>query len=83
MINLSSQTTIILGDQSPDDYTVTYHISQADANDTTSTGLTSPYTNTVAGGEKIYVRVLDNKLQCFRATTSFDIEVAPLPGRGE
>ena len=77
--DLSSQTTSILGDQSPDDYTVTYHISQADANDTTSTGLTSPYTNTVAGGEKIYVRVLDNKLQCFRATTSFDIEVAPLP----
>ena len=77
--DLSSQTTIILGDQSPDDYTVTYHISQADANDTTSTGLASPYTNTVAGGEKIYVRVLNKTSGCFRSTTSFDLKVAQLP----
>ena len=77
--DLSSQTTTILGDQSPDDYTVTYHISQADANDTTSTGLASPYTNTVAGGEKIYVRVLNKTSGCFRATTSFDLKVAQLP----
>ena len=77
--DLSSQTTIILGDQSTDDYTVTYHISQADANDTTSTGLASPYTNTVAGGEKIYVRVLNKTSGCFRSTTSFDLKVAQLP----
>ena len=71
---LSSQSATILGDQSPDDFTVTYHISQDDANNTASTGLASPYTNSKAGGEKIYVRVLNKSSGCFRATTSFDIE---------
>ena len=77
--DLSSQTSTILGDQSSDDYTVTYHISQADADDTTSTGLTSPYTNTNKGGDKIYVRVLDNNSGCYRSSTSFNVTVAPLP----
>jgi gliding motility-associated-like protein len=74
-----SQTASILGDQSPDNFTVTYHISQDDANNTASTGLASPYTNSKAGGEKIYVRVLNKSSGCFRATTSFDIKVAALP----
>jgi gliding motility-associated-like protein len=77
--DLSSQTATILGDQSPDNFTVTYHISQDDANNTASTGLASPYTNSKAGGEKIYVRVLNKSSGCFRATTSFDIKVAALP----
>ena len=77
--NLEDQTATILGDQSPGDFTVTYHISQSDADDTTSSGLTSPHTNTVAGGEKIFVRVLDKASGCYRATTSFDLNVAPLP----
>ena len=79
IFDLSSQTSTILGDQSSDDYTVTYHISQADADDTTSTGLTSPYTNTNKGGDKIYVRVLDNNSGCYRSSTSFNVTVAPLP----
>ena len=45
----------------------------------TNTGLASPYTNSVAGGEKIFVRVLNNTTGCYRATTSFDVTVAPLP----
>ena len=77
--NLASKTTTILGLQNADDFTVTYHLSQEDADDTTSTGLASPYTNSVAGGEKIFVRVLNNTTGCYRATTSFDVTVAPLP----
>jgi gliding motility-associated-like protein len=77
--NLASQTATILGNQSAQDFTVTYHISQADADDISSNGLSSPYTNTTAGGEKIYIRVLNNNLGCFRASTNFNIEVAPLP----
>jgi gliding motility-associated-like protein len=77
--NLASQTTTVLGAQSADDFTVSYHLSQADADDTTSTGLASPYTNAVAGGDKIFVRVLNNTTSCYRATTSFDVTVAPLP----
>ena len=64
---------------SSDDFTVSYHISQGDADDTTSSGLTSPHTNTVKGGEKIFVRVLDKSSGCYRATTSFEVTVAPLP----
>mgnify|MGYP000509984593 CR=1 FL=1 len=64
---------------SSDDFTVSYHISQGDADDTTSLGLTSPHTNTVKGGEKIFVRVLDKASGCYRATTSFDLTVAPKP----
>ena len=77
--DLASKTTTILGAQSADDFTVSYHLTQGDADDTTSTGLTSPYTNSVAGGEKIFVRVLSNTTGCYRATTSFDLTVAPLP----
>jgi len=78
--DLDSQTANVLGvDQSSDDFTVTYHLSQADADDTTSTGLTSPHSNTVSGGEKIFVRVLNNTTDCYRATTSFDLVVATLP----
>jgi len=77
--DLTSKTTSILGVQSADDFTVTYHLSQEDADDMTSTGLASPYTNSVAGGEKIFVRVLNNTTGCYRATTSFDVTVAPLP----
>jgi len=77
--NLASQTATILGNQSAQDFTVTYHISQSDADDISSNGLSSPYTNTIAGGEKIYVRVLNDSSGCYRATTSFDVTVAPLP----
>ena len=77
--NLASQTATILGNQIAQDFTVTYHISQADADDISSNGLSSPYTNTIAGGEKIYVRVLNDSSGCYRATTSFDVTVAPLP----
>jgi gliding motility-associated-like protein len=78
--DLASQTADILGsDQSTDDFTVSYHLSQVDADDTTNTGLSSPYTNSAAGGEKIFVRVLNNTTGCYRATTSFDLIVAPLP----
>ena len=77
--DLASQTATILGAQSADDYTVTYHLSQADADDTSKTGLASPYTNSTTGGEKIFIRVFNNTTGCYRATTSFDVTVAPLP----
>ena len=78
--DLESQRDDILGsDQSKDDYTVTYHLSQADADDASNTGLTSPHTNVGVGGEEIFVRVLNNDTGCFRATTSFNLIVAPLP----
>ncbi|MFL2638594.1 MAG: IgGFc-binding protein, partial [Flavobacteriaceae bacterium] len=77
--DLDSKTATILGDQSPDDFTVTYHISQIDADDLTNTGLTSPHTNVNVGGDNIFVRVKNNSTGCYRATTTFETKVAALP----
>ena len=77
--DLNSKTATILGDQSPIDFTVTYHANQTDADDLTSTGLTSPHTNVNVGGDKIFVRVKNNTTGCYRATTTFETKVAALP----
>ena len=77
--DLDSKTATILGDQSPIDFTVTYHANQTDADDLTSAGLTSPHTNVNVGGDKIFVRVKNTTTGCYRATTTFETKVAPLP----
>lgn len=69
----------ILGIQDPDQFTVTYHLSQEDANDLGSPGITFPFSNTLTNTQPIYVRVTHNETQCFRATTSFNLVVNPLP----
>ena len=62
-INLESQNSTILGQsQSTNNFTVSYHLSQENANDISKSGLTSPYTNSKSGGEKIFVRVQNNAL---------------------
>ncbi|MBU2938792.1 T9SS type B sorting domain-containing protein [Lacinutrix sp. C3R15] len=65
----------VLGTQSPIDYTVTYHMSQEDANNNAN-AITTAYTNQNAYQlETIYVRVEDNTFNYCFATTSFDIAV--------
>lgn len=67
----------ILGDtQSPDDYTVTYHLTEQDAIDGVDP-LTSPYPN-VSNPQTIYARVTDNVTDCFQ-TTSFNLTLGLLP----
>ena len=91
-INLRDRVTDILGPtQNPADYTVTFHTSQADANDLTSTGITNDtnFSNTPQTGFKrgdiseqtIFVRVKDKDLnsQCISSPTSFKIIVNPIP----
>ncbi|WP_426432020.1 fibronectin type III domain-containing protein [Winogradskyella sp. HB-48] len=56
------------------DVTITYHSSQADA-DNNAASLTSPYTSS---GETVYVRVEDNNTGCYE-TTSFNLEVDLVP----
>ncbi|TVZ55467.1 gliding motility-associated-like protein [Lutibacter sp. Hel_I_33_5] len=77
-INLDSQTNTILGNQSPTNHTVTYHLTQNDA-DVGTNQLSSPFTNTIKDLQTIYVRVRNNTTNCHTSTTTFNVDVKPLP----
>jgi gliding motility-associated-like protein len=78
VVDLSLATPVVLGTQNAADYTVTYHWSQADADDGTN-DLSLNYYNTTAFSETIFVRI-ENVLNedCFD-TNSFTLEVNPIP----
>lgn len=77
--DLESQTSTILGTQLPTDYTVSYHISAADAVSGNSP-LTSPHANTLSPfSETIYVRVVNNITGCVNPHLTFNVIVNPLP----
>ncbi|MFK7783322.1 choice-of-anchor L domain-containing protein, partial [Psychroserpens sp.] len=71
--NLDVNDDVILGNQNPTDFIVTYHDSQGDA-DTGSNNLASPYTNT-SNPQTIYVRVEDIATGCHE-TTSFTLSIS-------
>lgn len=77
-IDLETQTATILGGQDPGDFTVTYHESTADAT-SGANALGSPFTNTTANAQTIYVRVTNNATGCFTDRTSFVVNIRPLP----
>ena len=66
---------IVLGDQIGMD--VSYHVSQPDA-DAGDNALASPYTNTEANTQTIFIRLETVATGCY-ATTTLDLEVYPLP----
>ena len=77
---ISNLITEILGDdQSNEDFTVTFHLSQDDADDIINSGISFPFSNTVAFSQPIHVRVLSNKTECFNSEMIFNALVAPLP----
>ncbi|MFY9241679.1 MAG: IgGFc-binding protein, partial [Polaribacter sp.] len=76
--NLESQTSTILGTQNPADFTVTYHLSAADAN-AGNNAQTSPFANTTRDSQTIFVRVTNNTTSCFTDHTNFNVVVNPLP----
>lgn len=75
---LVDQTSQVLGTQNPNNYNVTYHLTQADA-DNGENVLPDGYTN-IANPQTIYVRVEHKILQLCYATTSFTIfaGIAPI-----
>ncbi|WP_197276059.1 T9SS type B sorting domain-containing protein [Mangrovimonas sp. TPBH4] len=75
--DLSTQNGQILGGQNPDDYTITYHLSQSDA-DTGDNPLPYLYTNN-SSPQTVYARVAHNTLDFCPATTSFEITVGTVP----
>lgn len=77
LFNLESQTNQILDTQDPAEFTVTYHLSESDA-DTNINAITSPFENT-SNPQTIYARIENNKLvDCFD-TTTFVIQVFDSP----
>ncbi|SNS41795.1 IgGFc-binding protein, partial [Dokdonia pacifica] len=76
--NLGSLNNTILGTQDPTQFTLTYHI---DANDALLDQSPLPlfFTNTIVGGQPIFVRLEnDNFTDCF-TVISFDLVVGALP----
>jgi len=76
--DLEAQTASILGSQNPADFSVTYHLSAAEAN-SGSNPQTSPFANTVRDIQPIFVRVTNNNTGCFTDHTSFNLIVNPIP----
>ncbi|MCB0444742.1 MAG: T9SS type B sorting domain-containing protein [Gelidibacter sp.] len=74
---LTNQNSQILGNQNPNNYNVTYHISQSDA-DTGNNPLPDVYSN-MSNPQTIYARVTHHNLNICYATTSFDIFVGDVP----
>jgi len=71
--DLESQTLGILGTQNPADFTVTYHDTFADAV-TNSNTLISPYTNSTANAQTIFVRITNTLTGCI-TTNNFSLIV--------
>ncbi|WP_298778022.1 T9SS type B sorting domain-containing protein [uncultured Polaribacter sp.] len=77
-IDLDSKISEILGtNQSPNDFNVTFHSSQADATSGDSP-IISPYENSNPT-ETIYVRIQNNRTLCINDDANFNIIVNPLP----
>jgi hypothetical protein len=74
---LTDQDTIVLGAQLPTDFSVTYHLSQEEA-DAGTGDLVSPYTNT-SNPQTIFIRVEDDDSSSCFSTVSFDLVVNSLP----
>ncbi|PNQ73330.1 hypothetical protein C1T31_07365 [Hanstruepera neustonica] len=77
-INLEDFDDLVLASQNPLDFSVTYHNSQMDAEDGTG-ALPLNYYNSMPFQEEIFVRIENNLYEeCFD-TTSFLINVNPIP----
>ncbi|WP_369048534.1 T9SS type B sorting domain-containing protein, partial [Tenacibaculum sp. UWU-22] len=76
--DLESQTPTVLGNQDPATFQVTYHSSKTDA-DNGNNPLSSPFTNTIAHQQTIYVRVTNKNTGCYTSNTTFNLIVNPIP----
>lgn len=78
-IDLDSQILTILGStQIKADFDVTFHLSNSEAT-SGANPLSSPFANTIANQQTIYVSVKDKKTGCVNDDNSFDIIINPLP----
>ncbi|TVZ55466.1 gliding motility-associated-like protein [Lutibacter sp. Hel_I_33_5] len=77
-IDLTSRTAGILGNQDPTQFGVSYHTSLANAQGNINP-LLSPYSNTVADRQTIYVRVFNQTTQCANGISNFDVIINKEP----
>ena len=77
-IDLESQTAGILGTQSSAIYSVTYHRDLNEAQNGLNP-LVSPFSNTTANRQTIYVRVFNADTQCANGISDFDVIINPEP----
>ena len=78
-LDLNALSTIVLGTQNTADFTVSYHLSQAEA-DTNSNAIASPYTNVAAYvQEEIFIRIENNNNTSCYDTSSFLFDVFDQP----
>ncbi|PZR20978.1 MAG: hypothetical protein DI539_09355 [Flavobacterium psychrophilum] len=75
--HLTEQNAQILGSYFPSMYTLTYHISQEDA-DSGSNALPEYYNN-ISNGQTIYARLIHNEIAICYGTTSFKLFVGEKP----
>lgn len=75
--NLRSQDAVILNGQSPSQYTISYHLTQADANAGTNS-LAGDFTNTV-NNQEIFARVVHNLISICHEVVSFKLVVKQIP----
>lgn len=75
--NLSGQAGVILGAQSADDFTVTYHLDESDAQDGTN-AITGDLINYSSAAATIYARVQNNASGCY-SITEYDLIISALP----
>ncbi|MFL2623912.1 MAG: M43 family zinc metalloprotease, partial [Flavobacteriaceae bacterium] len=73
--NLDSQTSVILGTSDPLDFIITYHVSQADAENAVN-----PLSNSITGpSQTIYFRIVEiGASSCF-GIGQFELRVDPVP----
>jgi gliding motility-associated-like protein len=77
--DLSAQTSVILGIQSPSEYTLTYHLSQSDA-DTNARPITNLNNfDPTANPQTIYVRLIFNQFPNCYQTATFDLITGQTP----
>lgn len=77
--DLSLQTPVILGDQSPSDYTLSYYTSQANADNNTNPIINLTNFNPPANPQPIYVRLIFNQLPNCYQTASFNLITGQTP----
>ena len=77
-INLSSFNSDILGTQNASEYTITYHLTQAEANGGTS-ALPNNYYNQTPYNQELFVRIENNLYTGCFATESFNVIINPVP----
>ena len=77
--DLTSQNSVILGSQSPTDYTLTYHTSLSDAQSNVNAMTNLANFNPTTNPQTIYARLVYNALSSCYEVRSFDLIVGQIP----